>query len=708
MSNPHASLLQTGHIGSMELKNRIAMAPMGENFGGDDGICGERTQAYYEARAKGGTGLIIMGTTAISWPSGTSEPHQLGISDDGFIPGLAEVTRRVHAHGGKVAVQINHSGKVAAHDRACGREMWVSSVPPDGPTPEAMRTITPKEFSTFVGIGPHPDRYRVMDKADIAQMIEWFAAAALRAKQANFDAVEVHCAHNYMIANFLSPFFNSRTDEYGGSYANRSRLLREVLTEVRKRVGPDYPVWVRLDAEEMHTPGGITMDEALQTAKLCEELGMDAISVSAYARMPTGSAFTDAPIPQKANAYREFAVRFKKAVRIPIISAGRWELDDAAQAVGNGEIDFVAMGRKLLAEPELANKLQANAAKDVRPCIYCYACVSEIFVNRGIKCAVNAQAGHEAVKTISFAEKPKHVLIVGGGPSGMEAARVAALRGHRVTLAERSDRLGGTLFFAALAYPENGRLLDYLVKQMDHPQIQIRLNTTVNAQLLAELKPDEILVGTGARRAAPAIEGAEQSHVWSGDELRRLMTGDRADEIAKAKLNLAERALLKAGGMLKVTDSTAAIQNLSKLWMPLGKRVVVVGAGLVGLELAEFLLERGREVTVLDPGTHPGTELPIVRRWRVYDAVKAHGKLLMQANVTRIDRKEVVWTDKKGEEYRTPADSVVLAIGAEADSAVADQLQSITRIPLRRIGDCNDLGYIEGAMHSGHQAGRDL
>ena len=708
MSNPHAPLLQSGRIGSMELKNRIAMAPMGENYGGTDGICGERAQAYYEERAKGGTGLIIMGTAAISWPSGTSEPHQLGISEDSFIPGLAEVTRRVHAHGGKVAIQINHSGKVAANDRSHGREMWVSSMPPDGPVAEAMRTVTPKEFSTFVGVGPYPDRYRVMDQADIAQMIEWFGAAAVRAKQANFDAVEVHCAHNYMIANFLSPFFNSRTDEYGGSYENRSRLLREVLTEVRKRVGPDFPVWVRLDSEEMHTPGGITMDEALKTAKLCEELGMNAISVSAYARLITGTAFTDAPIPQKQNAYRDFAKQFKKAVSLPIISAGRWELDDAADALNKGEIDFVAMGRKLLAEPELANKLQANAAQDVRPCIYCYACVSEIFINKGIKCAVNAQTGHETTKTITFAEKPKHVLIVGGGPAGMEAARVAALRGHRVTLAERSDRLGGTLFFAALAYPENGRLLDYLVKQMKHPQIDVRLNTTVDAQLLADLKPDEILVGTGAKRAAPPIPGADQTHVWSGDELRRLMTGDRAEEIAKAKLNLAERTLFKAGGMLKVTDSTAAIQNLSKLWMPLGKRVSIIGAGLVGLELAEFLIERGREVTVLDPGTHPGTELPIVRRWRVYDAVKNHGKLLMQANVTQIDRKEVIWTDKKGEEYRTPADSVVLAMGAEADSTVADQLQSITQTPVRRIGDCNDLGYIEGAMHSGHQAGRTI
>ena len=704
-NNPHASLLQPGRIGKMELKNRIVMAPMGENFGGDDGLCGEKTQAYYEERAAGGTGLIIMGTAAVSWPTGTSEPHQLGISNDDFIPGLAEVTRRVHAHGGKVAIQINHSGKVAAHDRACGREMWVSSIPPAAPVPDAMRTITPKEFSTFVGVGPHPERYRVMDKADIEQMIEWYAAAAVRAQKAGFDAVEVHSAHNYMIANFLSPFFNSRTDEYGGSHENRTRLLREILAEVRKRVGPDFPIWVRLDAEEMHTPGGITMDEALKTAKVAEEFGADAISVSAYARMPTGSAFTDAPIPQKQNAYREFAAQYKKAVKIPIISAGRWELDDAAHALTKGEIDFVAMGRKLLAEPDMANKLAANTAKDVRPCIYCYACVSEIFINNGIKCAVNARVGHEHESTIQFAQKSKRILIVGGGPSGMEAARVAALRGHHVTLVERSDRLGGTLFFAALAYPENGRLLDYLVQQMKHPNIDVRLNTTVDAALIDAIKPDDIFVGTGAKRAAPAIEGAEQNHVWSGDELRRLMTGDRADEIAKAKLSLTERAMFKAGGMLGVTDSTNAIQNLSKLWMPLGKRVVIIGGGLVGLELAEFLLDRGREVTVLEPGTHAGTELAIVRRWRVIEAVKAHGKLQLLAKVQRITKKEVIWTDKSGEQHITTADSVVIALGAQPDASVAESIAAMTQVPVQQLGDSSTLGYIEGAMHSGHRAG---
>ncbi len=708
MATSYAPLLQPGQIGSLQLKNRIALAPMGENFGGLDGHATEKTQAYYEERARGGAGLIILGTTAVSWPSGTSEPHQLGISSDDFIPTLAQVVRRVHVHGAKVAIQINHSGKVAANDRAHGREMWVPSVPPALPPNASMRTITPQELSTFVGVGPHPDRYRVMDEADIAQMIEWYAAAAVRAQQAGFDAVEVHCAHNYLIAGFLSPYFNQRTDGYGGSYENRTRLMRELLTEVRRRVGPDYPIWVRLDAEEMHTPGGITLEEALQTARLCEQLGVNAISVSSYARLTRGSDFTDAPIPQKSGAYLEFANAFKRVVRIPIIVAGRVEPEAGAAAIGAGEADFIAMGRKLLADPELPNKLLAGQPEAIRPCIYCYACVSEIFVNRGIKCAVNAQTGHESTAPIVPAEHAKHVLIVGGGPAGMEAARMAVLRGHRVTLVERSDRLGGTLFFAGLAYPENGRLLDYLVRQMQHPRIEVLLRTTVDAALLQRLEPDEILVATGASRAAPAIEGAQQTHVWSGDELRRLMTGDGSEEIAKAKLSLAERALFKAGGMLGVTDSTQAIQGLSKLWMPLGKRVVIIGGGLVGLELAEFLLARGRQVTVLEPGTHAGTELPIVRRWRVIEAVQDHGQLHLQAQVQRIERKQVVWLNKKGEGQSTEADSVVLALGAEPDARVAEQLQALTSLPVRRLGDSAALGYIEGAMHSGHHAGRTI
>jgi 2,4-dienoyl-CoA reductase-like NADH-dependent reductase (Old Yellow Enzyme family)/NADPH-dependent 2,4-dienoyl-CoA reductase/sulfur reductase-like enzyme len=705
MNNPFSPLFQSGHIGTLTLRNRIVMAPMGSNFAEINGHCGERIQAYYEARAQGGAGLLTMGVCAVAYPHGTGEPFQVGISHDDFIPGLAELARRVHRHGAKIAMQIQHSGKNSAQDVAQGREVWLPSMPKAPPASNMMTAITRQELSTFVGIGPHKPRMRIMDQADIDQMIEWFAAAALRAQQAGFDAVELHGAHNYILAGFLSPYYNQRDDHYGGPLENRARLLLQTLAAVKSRVGANFPVWVRLDAEELHTPGGITLAEAVATAKLCEAAGAAAISVSAYAMLTSGVSFTDAPIPQQPGAFLSNAAAVKQALTIPVIAAGRIEPDVAAKAITLGQLDFVAMGRKLLADPEIPIKLERNEPQSVRPCIYCYACVSEIFVNRRVKCSVNALTGHEFEAAITPAPVAKHVLVVGGGPAGMEAARVAALRGHRVTLAERSDRLGGTLFFAALAYPENGRLLDYLQHQVRQLPVDVKLNTAVDTALVERLKPDAILIASGARRAAPAIDGAAQSHVWSGDELRRLMTGDRADEIAKAKLNLAERAMFKAGGMLRVTDSTQALQSLSKLWMPLGKRVVIVGGGLVGLELAEFLLARGRQVTVLEPGERAGIELSIVRRWRVLDAVTSHGTLHLRAQVSAITRNEVLWTDKAGTQQHTAADSVVLATGAEADDTVALALADCG-VPLQRIGDCAGVNYIEGAMHEGNRAGR--
>lgn len=706
MSNPFSPLLQPGRIGKLEIRNRIIMAPMGSNFAETDGSCGERIQAYYEARAKGGAGLLTMGVCSVAYPHGTGEPFQVGVSRDDFIPGLAGVAERVHRHGAKIAMQLQHAGKTAALDRAQGRELWVPSVPKMVKN-DIMSAITKEELATFIGIGPHPVRMRVMDKADIVQMIEYFAAAALRAQQAGFDAVELHGAHTYILAGFLSAYSNQRDDEYGGPLENRARLLLETLRAVKARVGADFPVWVRLDGEELHTPGGITLADAIATAKLCEAAGADAISVSAYATMTSGVAFTEAPIPQKPAAYVSNAAAIKQALSIPVITAGRIEPDVAAKAIAEGQFDFVAMARKMLADPEIPIKLERNRPQDIRPCVYCYACVSEIFVNKRVKCAVNAQTGHEFESPILPAANPRHVLVVGGGPGGMEAARVAALRGHRVTLVERSDRLGGTLFFAALAYPENGKLLDYLVEQVRQLPIEVKLSTDATPALIAQLKPDAIVVASGARRAAPAIEGAGQKHVWSGDELRRLMTGDRADEIAKAKLNLAERAMFKAGGMLRVTDSTQALQQLSKLWMPLGKKVVIVGGGLVGLELAEFLLARSRQVTVLEPGDKAGRELSIVRRWRVLDAVTSHGTLNLKAQVREITRDAVLWQDAEGTEQRTPADSVVLAIGAEADDSVASALAGCG-VQVERIGDCASVSYIEGAMHDGNRVGRTV
>lgn len=246
MPHPFASLLFPGRIGTLELRNRIVMSPMGSNFAEADGHCGERIQAYYEARAQGGAGLLTMGVCAIAFPAGTAEPFQVGISHDDFIPGLAGVAQRAHRHGAKIAAQLQHAGKTATRDLAAGRPIWVPSVPKRSPT-TMMSAFTHEEMATFVGaIGQHKPQVRVMDQADIEQMIEWFAAAAARAQAAGFDGVELHAAHTYILAGFLSPYYNRRDDAYGGPIENRARLLVETIRAVKKRTGADFPVWVQI------------------------------------------------------------------------------------------------------------------------------------------------------------------------------------------------------------------------------------------------------------------------------------------------------------------------------------------------------------------------------------------------------------------------------------------------------------------------------
>ncbi|MDE1165233.1 MAG: FAD-dependent oxidoreductase [Pseudomonas sp.] len=700
-------LLAPGRIGPLHLRNRIIMAPMGSNFAEADGHCGERIQAYYEARAAGGAGLLIMGVCAIAFPAGTAEPYQVGVSSDEFLPGLTRLAERVHSHGAKIAMQLQHAGKNAIRDMAAGRPLWVPSIPPASSS-DMMQALTPEELASFVsavrgrkgGI-----ELRVMDHDDIAQMVEWFAAAAHRAQRAGFDGVEIHAAHNYIIAGFLSPYYNQRDDEYGASLENRARLLLEVLAAVRARVGADFGVWLRLDAQELGTPGGISLDDAKAVARLAEGAGADAVSVSAYAATTSGVAFTEAPLVQKPSGFLEWTAAIKQCVNIPVIAVGRIEPDAGDTAIAADHCDFIAMGRKLLADPQLPNKLAASQPEAIRPCIYCYVCVSQIFINERVKCAVNPQTGHEAERVITPAANAQHIAVVGGGPAGLEAARVAALRGHRVTLLERSERLGGTLFFAALAYPENGRLLDNLLYQVRQLPIEVRLGALVDAALLRDLAVDQVIVATGAQRAAPNIPGAQQNHVWSGDELRRLMTGDHAHDIAKRKLSLAQRTLMKAGSLIGVTDSTEAMQKLSHVWMPLGKRVTIVGGGLVGLELAEFLIARGRQVCVLESTLHLGRELAIVRRWRVLHGIREHGgQLLVGVTVTAIEGNRVRYQTAEGESAEVGCDSVVLASGATPDTTLGDAL-SRAGLKVASIGDCQSLGYIEGAIAAGHRAG---
>ena len=703
----HETLLSPARIGSMELRNRIIMTPMGSNLAQADGHCGDRIQAYYEARARGGAGMIIVGVGAIAWPDGACNPNQVALSSDDFLPGLTALASRVKQHGCRAGIQLQHAGKVAVCDIAAGRAMLVPSLPSSSPD-EMTQALTAEELGAFVksytADGARIE-YKVADSSDIAWLIERFASAAERAQRAGFDGVEVHAGHGYIISEFLSPHANQREDEYGGSLQNRARLLVQVIRAIKSRCGEDYPVWCRIDSTEYRIEGGICFEDALETAAIAEASGADAINVSAYANPASGAGFTEAPLVHEPGGYLGFAAGIKSRVAIPVIAVGRIEPEVAEQVLARGEADFIAMGRKLLADPELPNKLLAGHPEQVRPCIYCYTCVSRIFVNDHVRCAVNAQTAFEEQRVIAPASEPRHLLIAGGGPAGMEAARVAATRGHRVTLVERSGQLGGTVFFSSIVYPPNGRLIDYLAGEIRRLGVDIRLSTELDEALLRSIQPDEVVVASGALRDAPDLPGARGRNVFSGDELRGLMTGQGGT--AAAKLPAWQRLMLWAAGVLGVTRNAALLARLSKLWMPLGRRVCILGGGLVGVELAEFLAERGREVSVVEEGEKFGVELAVVRRWRVLEELQKLGVVMIpEARPLRIDSAGVT-LEISGESIDIPADTVVLASGATANPSLADMCRHAGYEP-HVVGDCGGVGYIEGAILEGNAIGRQL
>jgi len=707
MKYPH--LASPGRIGALTLPNRFIMTAMGSNYAEEDGRCGERLKAYYEERARGGAGLIILETSSIVWPAACSMPNMVGLSHDNFLPDLQDLVSRVHKHGSRIAAQLNHSGKVSQEDVAAGRPLMVPSLPPKAGS-GMFKLLTQGEIRHFIKMaGPDGKgaRYQVVTEEDIAGIVQSFADAAERCQRAGFDAVEVHAGHGYLLAGFLSPAFNQREDRYGGSLENRARFLIEVITAIKQRCGSDYPVLVRLDAMEYRIDGGIRPDSFIAVAKLAENAGADAIDVSAYGNTSIGIAFTEAPLVHQPNGYLAFAQAAKKALSIPVMAVGRIELDSAESAIANGDYDFVGLGRKILADPALPQKVTSNRPEQIRPCIYCYICVSQIFINQPMMCAVNADMGHEHTGLIACdstgavkGDRPRHVVVVGGGPGGMEAARRLALGGHRVTLMEKAPDLGGTARIAALAYEPNGRLVDWLSAELKRLNVAVQLNTQATIEGLKELVPDQVIVATGARREAPDIPGKNQRHVFDGEQMRSLLLGGKTDAITK--LNVLERAMVVIGQAIGATRSIGLVRWFSRLWMPVGHRVIIVGGGLVGIELAEFLVERGRLVTVLDPDEKLAPELSIVRRARVLHELEAHG-CSMYSNVSnvRCERHRVTY-EHDGEQHSAAADSVILALGAMGDTRVADSLAN-AGLSVSVVGDCGRVGYIDGAIHSARE-----
>ncbi len=694
-------LLSVGRINRMELRNRIFFTPMGSNLADEDGFSGDRLLAYYTERAKGGAALITMGSVSVGYPEGASNWRQEAISHDKYIPGIKAIADAVHAQGAKLAIQLHHAGLLAMHDMLAGRPIACPSVPKASKDSGDFVDVMLEEeqasfFEPYAAMGEIV--YDPLDAQKIERIIQMFADAAVRAKRAGADAVELHGGHGYLFSSFLSPATNQRTDEYGGTVENRARFLLGTIRAVRAAVGPDYPVWMRFDSQEFLMDDGITIEDACLVAQLAEEAGLDAIHVSAHGDANRGATFSTGHATDIRNGFVANAAAIKAGVSIPVICPGRIEPEDADRFIQDGKLDFVTMGRKLLADPHLPNKLMAGKPEDVRPCIYCYTCISNIFNSKHVICAVNPLTGHELEREQPPAEHRKTVLVIGGGPGGMESARLLAGKGHKVILCEASDRLGGTAQFASVAYQPNERIVFWLRRQVaETPGIEVRFNTRVTPDLLSEIRPDEVVVATGARREMPPIPGSDRDFVFSGDDMRNLVLGQNLDTL-KGKTDWKTRLAMRAGAKSGVTAKLGALREGSKLWMPIGKSVVIIGGELVGLELAEFLALRGRKVTVLEETSRVGKGLQLVRRFRVVDECHHLGVALnTMAHDVEIGEHQVSYANEAGQRRTISADTVIVARGATGDESLAEAIAA-AGYKVSTVGDCRGVGYIEGAM----------
>jgi 2,4-dienoyl-CoA reductase (NADPH2) len=656
-------LLAPGRIGALELRNRMVMAPMGEDLGDLDGMVSETQMAYLEARARGGLAAVMLGSVAVSFPVGCSNARQTAISDDRHIAPWRETAKRVHRHGAALTMQLTQAGGNSLNDTLAGRPMWVSSEPGPGGRDDLYGMVTADEGAKMMEpfVGPESKLfYKTLDHDDIASVVDDFASAVVRAREAGVDGCELHAGHGYLIDSFLSPAKNHRDDEYGGSIENRARILVEILREIRARVGDDYAVWCRLNSTE-NRPDGTTLDDCIAVARIAEAAGADAVHVSAYHDPGVATGPTDSYAPHVPGLLVDNARAVKAAVGVPVIAVGRIPPEMANDAIADGAFDFVSMARMILAEPELPNLLAAGKPEEIRPCVYHYRCIGNIFVRGQTRCAANGSVGREDDLVIGTAADPRSVLVIGGGPSGMEAARVTALRGHSVTLVDAAAHLGGRWAYAAATSEANAELLRWFGHQLELRAVDVRLGTALDADAVAAMRPDAVIVATGASWTRPQVAGADLAHVRTVDELD---------------------GWLLDGAPLGATD------------------VVVVGGDLPGLGIAEHAAAQGARVTVLEATPVFGLHLGLPGRWQRVSELRRRGLALQGgAEVLEITADAVGWRDAAGE-HETPAGAVFVTADASPRLELVDGLRA-RGLDVAVVGDAvTGAGLLEHAMRT--------
>ncbi len=629
-------LFEPIRINEIWIRNRIVMPPMATNLASHTGEATDALIKYYAERARGGAGLVIVEASYVH-RLGRGFSAQLGIYDDQLVPRLSMLANAIKSFGACAAIQLFHAGIYAS-------EKLIGESP--------------------VGPSEHPKRgARELSVQEIEELVKAFGEAAHRAKRAGFDAVEIHGTHGYLIHQFLSPRTNRRTDSYGGSFENRCRFALEVVDEIRKSVGSGYPILFRICAEE-YVSGGISVEEGVEFSKKLDKAGVDAIHVSAGAHE---SAYM---FLQPMYLSRGCLLRLARAVRamvnVPVIAVGR--INDpllAEEALHKGWADMIAMGRALIADPELPKKVAEGRLEDVRKCIACLeGCIGRLVRDLPIRCAVNPVAGLEHLVTLEKAEKAKKVVVVGAGPAGLEAARVAALRGHEVVVVEKEGVIGGALRAASVPEfkLEIREVVRWYASQLAKLGVKLELGKEASADYILSLQPDVVVIATGAESAKLEIPGGENA--------------------ASAEDVLLGRKQLR------------------------GYRVAVVGGGLIGCEVAVHLAEKGKRVTVLSRSPDIAKDTVGVVRMAVWKLLRQRGvEVLTNVAAEEIQRNGVVAVDRStGEKVFVEADDVVAAVGREPKPKLADEIWGRVR-EVYVVGDARKAGRILDAVHQGFAVG---
>jgi 2,4-dienoyl-CoA reductase-like NADH-dependent reductase (Old Yellow Enzyme family)/thioredoxin reductase len=646
-------LFQPISLGELEIRNRIVMPSMGTNFANEDGYVTEQLKSYYEERARSGVGLIIIEFSCIQWPVGKGQLRQLCVDDDKFIPGLSELAQTIKKHGARVFLQLHHAGRVA-FSRFTG-----------------CQPVAPSPIPTSSGEMP-----RELSLAEIKNIIYRFAEGAHRAQEAGFDGVELHCTHGYLLAQFLSAASNKRQDIYGGDLRNRARLILDIMAAVRDKVGANYPVSIRLTGKEFDIEHGITIEESQQTAKWLEEAGAAAINVSVSGHYPLhamewlveGEDLPRPPYNHPHGFVLFVAEKIKRKLNVPVIGVGWIDPETAELALRENKIDMVAMGRSLIADPELPRKAASGSLEDIRPCLGCLICRERLLSEKQVQCTVNPTMGKEQESLIALAKKKKRIVVVGGGPAGMEAARVAALKGHEVILFDKGSSLGGQLLVASIP-PNKGRLkvlADYFTTQVSKLGVKVELGKEAISEDIVSVEPDAVIIAAGVKRRAPRIPGIELGNMAN------------AEDILVGKVRVA------------------------------GRKVAVIGGGVVGCETAEFLATKKKRVTIVEMLDIMATGMEEVTKNYLLGRLSKLGvTILTKTKAEAITEEGLVVSPEEGPKQIVEADTIVNATSPYPNQRLYQELSGkISKIHL--VGDCVEPRRIKEAIEEGFRIGLEV